>query len=229
MLRRFALIGLVLCCSAPTVYAAANTAAIERVVAVKPDGSLVLSRSGNAVLANILFPDAPRAEAWLAEHVLQQEIHVVVGESDRYGRTQITSDVAEKMLRDGVAVYYATEGDIQSNWKPMEDAARAANRGVWVDKNLISTPENAAQHIGEFQVVEGTITRIYEGKKETYLNFGGDWHSDFSITIPGKVRRSMKAQLSTLKAGDKIRVRGAIYEENGPMIKLMNADNITRY
>ena len=226
MLRRFALIGLVICCSATTLYATKNAAAIERVVAVKPDGSLVLSRSGNAVLANILFPDVPRAEAWLAEHVLQQEITVVVGEGDRYGRNQVTSDVAEKMLRDGVAVYYATEGAIAPNWKPIEDAARAANRGIWANKNFISTPENAAQHIGEFRVVEGTLTRIYESKKETYLNFGDDWHSDFSITIPGKVRRGMKAQLASLKAGDKVRVRGAIYEENGPMIKLMRADNI---
>ena len=226
MLRRFVLIGFMLCCSAPTLYAAENAAAIERVVAVKPDGSLVLSRSGNVVLANILFPDAPRAEAWLAEHVLQQEIHVTVGEADRYGRSQISSDVAEKMLRDGVAVYYATEDAIPANWKPMEDAARTANRGVWADKNFVSTSENAAQHVGKFRVVEGTITRIYEGKKETYLNFGDDWHSDFSITIPGKVRRSMKAQLATIKPGDKLRVRGAIYEENGPMIKLMRADNI---
>ena len=226
MLRRFALIGFMLCCSAPTLYAAANTAAIERVVAVKPEGSLVLSSSGNAVLANILFPDAPRAEAWLAEHVLQKDIPVSVGDVDRYGRSQISSDVAEKMLHDGVAVYYAAEGAIPTNWKPMEATARAENRGIWADKNFISTPENAAQHIGDFRVVEGAITRIYEGKKETYLNFGDDWHSDFSITIPGKVRRSMKAQLSTLKPGDKLRVRGVIYEENGPMMKLMRADNI---
>lgn len=99
---------------------------------------------------------------------------------------------------------------------------------MWDDrgKSILISAENAAQHIGEFYVVEGKITKIYEGKSATYINFGDDWHTDFSVMIQAKHRRSMKALLSGLKAGDRVQVRGFIYEENGPMIALSHSDNI---
>jgi hypothetical protein len=217
---------LVLCCGSSLALAAKKEASTERVVAVKPDGSVMLVSSGNAVFANLFFPDVKRAERWLAETILQQEISFSKGEEDRYGRLQITSDIAQRMLRDGVAIYYESEDKIAADWKAAEAAARQAKRGVWGEKEFIATPENAAQQIGKFHVVEGTITRVYEAKKATYLNFGEDWHSDFSITIPAKLRRSMKAQLPQLKPGTTIRVRGFVHDENGPMVTLMKPGNL---
>lgn len=217
---------LFLCCVGSAAYAAQKTMLREYVAAVKPDGSVVLSNSGNAVFANILFPDDKRAEAWLAEHLLQQEIQFAAVGEDRYGRTQIMSDAAQKMLRDGTAVFYAGAADVPEEWKAAEATARLAKTGVWSDGELLLTTENAAQHKGAFHVIEGRVTRIYAAKSATYLNFGDDWHYDFSITIPGKTRRSMKTMLQQLKAGNAVRVRGFIYEENGAMIRLTKADNL---
>lgn len=214
---------MMICCISVSAFAVAKT---ERVTAIKPDGSIVLSASGNAAFSDILLPDARRAEAWLAEHVLQQNIDVEMGETDRYGRTMIRSSVEEQMLRDGVAMYYASEEDIPPRWAAAEAAARHAGRGLWEAKDTVLTPYNVAQHQGSFAVVEGTITRTYDSKPATYLNFGDDWHSDFSVTVPGKARRSMKDILARLKPGTKVLVRGYVYEENGPMIKLMKADNL---
>lgn len=130
------------------------------------------------------------------------------------------------MLRDGVSILYASAEGIPTSQRVAEAAARAAKRGVWVNDSLTITPEKALELKGGFHLVEGTITRIYEGKSATYLNFGEDWQSDFSITIAPKLRRSMKTFLAHLKAGDRVRVRGSIIEENGPMIRLNHADNI---
>ncbi len=217
---------LLFCCSLWPVLAAAKLTVTERVIAVLPDGSVQLETSGKAVFQNILFIDPKLAENWLAEHVLQQRIGIETGEEDRYGRMQIISDVEEKMLQAGVAIIAASEGDISASWRSAEAAARQAKRGVWANKDLLLTPDQAAAHINEFHVVEGKITRIYEAKTATYLNFGKDWHTDFSITIPAKLRRSMKDVLVGLHEGSFVRVRGGIYDENGPMIKLTHADTL---
>lgn len=226
MLKIAAAIAMVFCCSINHAHAAETQVLRERVVAVLPDGSLQLAQTGKAVFANTIAPDADTASSWLAAQVLQQEIRFTSSGTDRYGRTRITSDVQEKMLREGVILIYASAGDIPTSYHVAEASARAAKRGVWVNDSLTITPEKALELKGGFHLVEGTITRIYEGKSATYLNFGEDWQSDFSITIAPKLRRSMKTFLANLKAGDRVRVRGSIIEENGPMIRLNHADNI---
>lgn len=227
MLRAFVFIALI-CCSTSAVFAAAKNETMERVTAVKPDGTLVLSSSGNAVLANILSPAPAAAETWLAEYALQKEfVFSSLGE-DRYGRSMVESALQEDMLNDGAAVYYISRGKLPVSWRAAEKRARDAKRGVWDDraKTVLINATQTHEHFGEFHVIEGTITRIYAAKAATYLNFGDDWHTDFSITIPGKIRRSMKAQLAEVKEGNVVRVRGYIHEENGPMVTLNHADNL---
>lgn len=224
MMRFAAALAVVVCCSITGVYAAQN----ERVMSVSTGGELQLEKTGRAVFTNILAPNVPRMEAWLAKHSLQQEINVVAGDEDRYGRTHITSDIQQKMLRDGVVLAYATGGEIPLSWRVAETQARAAKRGVWAKDSLVISPEAALQTKSGFHLVEGAITRIYESKAGTYLNFGDDWRSDFSIAILPKQRRSMKAFLANLKAGDRIRVRGSLVQENGPMIRLNHADNLEK-
>lgn len=216
---------LIFCCAGTNVFAAAN----ERVIAVQPDGSVQLESTGKASFANLRFPDSTRAETWLAEHALQQKISFETGDTDRYGRAMITSDSEEKMLRDGAAIIYASDGDVPPNWFAAEAIARGKKSGVWEQENFILTPFNAAQHENEFHVIEGSVTRIYANKTATYLNFGQDWHSDFSITIPAKLRRGMSDKLDAIKEGSHVRVRGRLYEENGPMIMLNNASNLEQF
>lgn len=225
MRRWLALAALIVGMAMP-VFAAPAGAQQTKVLAVEEGGTLRLETGEKAVLLNLYFPDSALAQNWLAEHVLQQKIAYETHGEDRYGATRITTPIAEKMLRDGAAMVYASDGEIPAAWKAAEAAARAEKRGLWAQENVLLTPENAAQHLGGFHGVEGRITRIYEGKRATYLNFGEDWHSDFSVTLSAKARRSMKPMLQQLKPGMQVRVRGAIYEENGPMMQLFNANNL---
>jgi hypothetical protein len=149
-----------------------------------------------------------------------------LGDADRYGRTQIMSAIEEKMLQDGVAIAYVTSGEIYPSWRVAEAAVPAAKHGIWAKDDLLLTPLTALHVQGGFHVVEGTITPIYEGKSATYLNFGEDWHSDFSITLSAKLHRSMKDRVAGLKEGYAVRVRGSIIDETGPMMRLNHADNL---
>lgn len=206
------LVGCVICATA------ALAAPLEdRITAVAADGSVQLASGGKAVLADLIYPDPALAERVLARAMLQQTISYTAGMDDRYGRTRIAGAMQETMLREGAAVLFPTDTPPDA-WRAAEAAARAAKRGVWAQEGLVITPEEAAQHIGEFHVVEGTIARLYTNKTATYVNFGADWHTDFSVTITGRVRRGMEKL--ALKEGDRVAVRGMIYEENGPMIRL---------
>lgn len=198
----------------------------ERVVAVKADGSLQVSTSGWVVFRDVVWPDPALAENWLAQHMLQQSLTFTPGEEDRYGRVLIESEAVPSALRDGAASIYNIKEKLPDSWRQAEAQARAAKQGVWAQEGFVLTPETAAKHIGEFHVVEGKITKIYNGKSATYLNFGDDWHTDFSVMIAGKYRRGLKPLLETLAPGSMLRVRGYIYEENGPMIALTYADNL---
>ncbi|MDX2095088.1 MAG: hypothetical protein SFW64_04025 [Alphaproteobacteria bacterium] len=227
-MRRGAALGAVLL-GALLFYGAAHAAPAmqtQRVIAIKPNGVLVLAEGGNAVLAGIILPDAARAQTWLYEHALQRDISFTAAGEDRYGRLRIHALLASEMLRAGVAVFYADDSPVPAEWRAAEAVARTAKRGFWAGENAALMPENAAQHVGGFHVVEGRITRIYEGKSATYLNFGDDWHHDFSIRIDASTRRGMKTFLGALKTGDNMRVRGGIFEENGPMIRLNHPQNL---
>ena len=222
------LAALVLCCAANNTLAAQQITPSEQVISVQTDGSVELSSSGRAVFKNLLLPDAKLAENWLSAHLLQQRIAVDSSNVDRYARKQIISGQEAEMLRAGVAMIYASDGEIPANWQAAEAAARNAKTGIWASGEVLLAAENMADHLGEFHLVEGTVQAIYESKSATYLNFGKDWHDDFSITIPAKARRSMKPLLQQIKVGDRLRVRGGITQENGPMIKLLHAENLEK-
>lgn len=218
------------CCSISAAHAANHAPLVERVIAVLPSAQLQLEHTGNAVLVDVVFPSPEGATTWLSEYALQRETTLTVGKEDRYGRMLVRGQLQQDMLNDGAAVFYATDAPIDPAWRTAEARARSKKIGVWSDPNLalVVSPNDAANYHGRFALIEGAITRIYEGKDCTYLNFGEDWHEDFSIAISPKLRRSMKSFLNSLNAGDRIRVRGTVVEENGPMIRLNHAGNLEK-
>lgn len=106
-----------------------------------------------------------------------------------------------------------------------EDQARAEGKGLWADgKFPVLTPETADKAMNQWAVVEGTIRSAATANNTIYLNFGQDWHTDFTIGIDGAVRRDLsKNGINTLSLGGaKVRVRGWMESYNGPYIKLLN-------
>jgi hypothetical protein len=65
-------------------------------------------------------------------------------------------------------------------------------------------------------------------RKRTYLNFGADWRSDFTITIAPKDRRLFEADGidPLIYQGKRVRVRGWLKSYNGPLIDATHPEQI---
>jgi len=106
----------------------------------------------------------------------------------------------------------------------IEAEARAARRGLWRSWAYRIQDAQDVKRLGRlthtYQLVEGTVHAVGEGRKLIYVNFAEDWRSDFTITIVRKDLAAFEAaglDLARL-AGRKVRVRGWVEWWNGPMI-----------
>jgi endonuclease YncB( thermonuclease family) len=110
-----------------------------------------------------------------------------------------------------------------------EAQARAARRGLWAlpEFRIIGASE-AARHQDSFQLVEGRVLAVERKAGRTFLNFGEDWRSDFTVAIDARLRRQMAARgldPASLQ-GKMVRVRGWIRSRNGPLIEPVRPEQI---
>lgn len=209
MLKKLALM-LAICGLAATA-TARSTVVEERIVAVREDGSIQLERSGVAALANLIYPD-DRAAKWL-EGKVGETMKFTVSGKDRYGRIVITGDLQQALLKQGLALAYDKKKLPDSLLK-----AEAVGQKKW-PKSWLVDAEHASEHYDRFRIVEGTVLKTHKARDKIYVNFGEDWRQDFSVTIPKRAWRAFGSTLDDLE-GKKLRVRGTIYNENGPMLML---------
>ncbi|GGG96540.1 nuclease [Glycocaulis albus] len=108
----------------------------------------------------------------------------------------------------------------------LEEAARNAGLGAWAhhDLRVHGTDPNAlAPWLDSVQIVEGRVISTGQARDgRIYLNFGTDWRTDFTVQVMRRDQRRFEAQGVELRAleGAVVRVRGWLFEENGPMISL---------
>lgn len=105
----------------------------------------------------------------------------------------------------------------------LEQNARAEKLGLWaIEAFNIATPESVKARIGSFQIVEGTVRSVSMRQNRTYLNFGPNWQTDFTVTVPPESRRAFtKAGIDLLDLnGATLRVRGWVGFFNGPTIEI---------
>lgn len=141
--------------------------------------------------------------------------------------------VQEEMVRQGFARVYTwpdTWQDSETLYRA-EREARTKKRGIW-DHPFYAIrkpdPNPLAQDVDSFQIVEGVITSSADIRGLTYLNFGADYKTDFTIAIARKDRkRFTKAGIDLLSLeGARVRVRGWIELKNGPMIWLDHPERL---
>ncbi len=113
--------------------------------------------------------------------------------------------------------------DMAEQMLSLEQTARTAKDGLWgMDNYKIQSPKQAEDHIGSYQIVEGTIKNVSRQKNTMYLNFGNNWRTDFTISITSSNLRAFKNLKMQPQEwnGKRIRVRGWIESYNGPHIKI---------
>ena len=65
-------------------------------------------------------------------------------------------------------------------------------------------------------------------RNRSYVNFGDDWKTDFTLTMTSRVRRLFDRQGVDLEGleGRLVRARGWIKSYNGPMIEISHPEQI---
>jgi endonuclease YncB( thermonuclease family) len=185
------------------------------------------------------WPLADAARAVLRELARGKPVTLVFGgtREDRYGRRLAQVYLADgtwlegELLKRGLARVHTLEDNRAraAEMLALERAARTARRGLWAERAYrVRRPEEAGADADSFQLVEGTVLSVAAARGQTYLNFGPDYRTDFTVVVPGRARRlfaDAQIDLAAL-AGRRVLVRGWIMLRNGPMIELTHPESI---
>ncbi len=135
------------------------------------------------------------------------------------------------MLAQGMARVYTFKDNrsVIPAMLALERAAREAKRGIWARSYYaVRTPETVAHDIGSFQLVEGTVRAVAVRKGKTFLNFGADWRTDFTVLVEARNAKAFRDAGLSLNGleGQRIRVRGWVRSWNGPLIEATHPEQI---
>lgn len=212
----------------------------SRVRAVLDAGMLELWDKRLVRLAQVRGPEAWRgdtapvekARAALAALVLNRPVVLRFPgpRYDRHGRLVARVETADgtwvqaRLVEQGWARVASDEDHMAGleELLALEAAARAADRGLWGDwRYRVLDPQSVDTAPEGFHIVEGTVVAVARVGAWTYLNFGEDWRSDFTVSIHRRDRSRMRDGLGDLAdlAGRRVRVRGWVRRFNGPLIE----------
>jgi len=147
------------------------------------------------------------------------------GEPETWAQGRLTAE--GWLAADSIAEDAAMARELQA----LEAAAREAGLGHWATGAFAvrgPEPDALAQHLDSFQIVEGVVVEAAAVRGWTYLNFGLDYRTDFTVAVPPDAAdRFQSAGLDPLElAGARIRARGWLEARNGPMITADHPEQI---
>lgn len=187
-----------------------------------------------------IWPLAPEAKAALERIALNRKLRLHYGgrRTDRHRRILAHLEDVEtgrwiqgRMLADGMARVYTFQDNraVTGPMLKLERRARTEGRGIWRNRYYrIRQADTAERDIGSFQLIEGRVRSVATPRNITYLNFGSDWRSDFTVMLRSRTRKALaKAGMAveSLK-GKRLRVRGWVKSRNGPMIEATHPEQI---
>ncbi|MFP4003592.1 MAG: thermonuclease family protein [Alphaproteobacteria bacterium] len=183
---------------------------------------------------------AARARERLAELVTGRDLVLAHGAPpDRYGRIRAQIFLTEtdgshtwiqaELVRAGLA-RVESEADTRqcaAELLRLEAQARARRRGLWRLRLFsVRRAEEAGRHTGSWQIVEGRIRSIAQVRGRTYVNFGDDWRTDFTISVSPRAGRRFPENFWENKEGRRVRVRGRLERYNGPLIEATHPEQL---
>ena len=214
------------------------------VAAVNGDGILKLADGRRLRLAAVKLPDVTdelmaEAQRALSGLVLHRKIDIAFDRRsiDRHGDLiahvflEPAGWLQSGLVGDGLA-RVVSQPEVHACIAALlrkEGEARAAKRGLWASaRYALRTPSGLDDDIGTFQIVEGTPSTLLSRRDRLYLNFGGDYRTDFTVTISRRnLKRFVAVGLDPVAiVGKKIRVRGWLSLLNGPEMELSHPEQI---
>ena len=135
------------------------------------------------------------------------------------------------LLYAGLATVMTSEAnpELSARMYAIEADARKRKAGMWADPLWdILGAGSVKDYVNEYRVVEGNVFSTALRNNIFYINFSRDWKTDFTIAIPTDKRMSFARRGVDLMSlnGKRIRVRGWIRNNNGPMIEVTHPEQI---
>jgi len=216
-----------------------------RISDVEDDGTVWSDKGTELVLAGLdqAYRLVPANGLYIALLREEQDRHpdwtVVEGRLDRYGR--LTGQVMagegvwlqHHLIRRGAARFAGGVPEVKARRALLlaEEAARLSGAGLWGSGYWTVHDADAPTLIPSgFRIVTGTIRRVARVGRKTFLNFGEEWRTDFTV---GSTLRAVEAPADAsdplpLRAleGKRVRVRGIVRSYNGPYLDLTAPDQI---
>lgn len=133
------------------------------------------------------------------------------------------------LIANGLAQAWPTpvNPELASRMYVLEDGARRAGLGLWAANSpyRLFNALDDMPNLDRFAVIEGTVKSITMMSNQTFLNFGDDWKTDFTIGVASPIRQILLRNNIDLQKmqGQHIRVRGWLRYYNGPYIDLESA------
>jgi len=131
--------------------------------------------------------------------------------------------VQDAMVRDGWARAHSWKDNHARADKLLaaEAQARAAKRGLWADPYYAVQRAETVGETDRYLVVEGRVLSVAESSGRTFLNFGDDYKTDFTIAIPAEDLAAFTGAHApeALKA-KAVRARGYVREAGGPLMQV---------
>lgn len=237
---------MILCCCF-TKITFANNQSLPHATTILSGDTFTLDDERTVRLEGIKAPGKETPELAQQAHDLLQNMTKngtidFEGVVDRYDRSnaqiyvQTTNNkkiwLQGELLKAGLAFIYPPTG-FETNLADMqrlEETARHEQHGIWADPHYADLPADKPKNIsyGQFAFVSGKVLKAERVKDKFYLNFGDDWHDDFTIAIAAHdLKNFRKADIDpTTYAGKIIRVRGWVIRDFGPMIMVTHPAQI---
>ncbi len=212
---------------------------------LKPE--LVRLNTGSLyVLDNIRIPTlyTDQALAWLDANLLNTKVTLYaspdLGDNarDRMGNSfahaVIDGPPARWVQGDMVASGLAwadstlTNRSLVTDLLAIEDKARTSQQGFWSSPGMAVRKADAiGAERNQFMIVTGSAIETADKKSVYFANYGQDWKTDFTISLTRENRRNFAPgfDIEMLK-GKPVRVRGWVFEKNGPMIELTHPEQL---
>ena len=221
---------------------------------VEPNGMLVTNDGRAVKLEGLLLPAGARDHApqFLQQQALDAlsdlthghlvDLHARPPKQDRYGRLRAQVFVTDSgapvwiqiaMLSRGLARVSILPDRIEcaAELYAAEDQARAKHIGIWTLATYAVRQADTIDmsDLGTFQIIEGKVTNASVRSGRAYLNFGADWHTDFTAMIAPedmKAFRDHDIDVATFYTGKTLRVRGIVESMNGPEVEIATPEQI---
>jgi micrococcal nuclease len=192
------------------------------------------------------WPKAEDAKAALEAIVLDKAVEVRHGgeRTDRHGRVLghvfvAGEDASERWVqREMVAAGWARVYSFPDNRACVtqllaaETQARVMKLGIWSDPYYLvrraDRPDQFADRLGQYELVEGRVLLADEARGRIYLNFGRSWKQDVTAVIDRAAMKLFVASgLDPLRLqGALVRIRGWVDDLDGPRFEITHPEQI---